>query len=541
VAHTGPGYRGVLDDQREIAAADYPRMRLFTVERAYAPEPRDDCAGAWRPCSPERVGSFSAVGYYFGRSLHQELDLPVGLICAAWGGTPAEAWTSRSGLDGLPFLAHALAEVDALRADPHAFDDDYEAAMLSWREQSRLLDPGLRERWMREIFDDTGWKTLHVPGVWTGEDLADFDGAVWFRRTIELPKSWAGRNLTLELGPIDDWDQTWFNGLSIGAHDSGVRWQTPRIYPVPGDVVRKGKNTIAVRIIDAGGAGGFRGASDQLKLAPSEGDEPSLPLAGEWRCAIGASGRELPPHPRKKAFHARSPTALYNGMIAPLAPYALRGAIWYQGESNRYDPAAYRTLFPAMIESWRHSWDRGAFPFYYVQIAPFEYRHHGEPPSDATAELREAQLMALRTPNTGMAVTLDVGNPRDIHPRNKKPVGQRLARWALAKTYGRDLVYSGPLYKSMQAEGRRLRLFFDHIGSGLSPVEHELAHFEIAGASGTFVDAHAEIDGDSVVVWSEQVDKPAAARYAWSDAPTASLFNKEGLPASPFQTGRRKR
>jgi sialate O-acetylesterase len=363
----------------------------------------------------------------------------------------------------------------------------------------------------------------------------------WFRRTVEVPDDWGQRPLVLELGPIDDWDVTYFNGRRIGAHDSGYAWQTERRYDVPASVVRAGRNVLTVRVIDTGGAGGIYGSADQLKLYQAGGgegeDSEAIGLAGPWRYAIGAPMRDLPPSPRKKTFHAGSPAALYNGMIAPLLPYAMRGAIWYQGESNRYDPAGYRTLFPAMIRCWRDAWGCGDFPFYFVQIAPFDYTLHGQKPDDSTARLREAQLMTLDVPYTGMAVTMDVGNRRDIHPRDKRPVGERLARWAKAKIYGRDdLVFSGPLYRSMKVEGDRIRLSFDFIGSGLVARGGELTHFTIAGEDGVFVPARAMIDGPTVIVFSEQVRKPTAVRYAWSDAPDPNLFNREGLPASPFRT-----
>jgi len=541
VDYVGPGYWGVTDYEQEIAAADYPQIRLFTVQRALDTEPRDDCTGQWRRCSPDTAGEFSAVGYFFGRDLHEELDVPIGLICTAWGGTPAEAWTSYEALQMLPDWAAALRDVDRLRADPDAFEDEYQAALASWRRACRQADPGLRGEWMKVSLDDSTWKTMDVPGVWRSDELGGFDGVVWFRRSVEVPDGWAQRPLVLELGPIDDWDVTWFNGQRIGAHDSGYAWQTERRYDVLASMVRGGRNVITVRVIDTGGAGGIYGSADQLKLHPADdGDDDdgeAIGLAGPWRYAIGAPMADLPPSPRKKTFHAGSPGALYNGMIAPLLPYAIRGAIWYQGESNRYDPAGYRTLFPAMIRCWRDAWGRGDFPFYFVQIAPFDYTLHGQKPSDDTARLREAQLMTLSLPETGMAVTMDVGNPRDIHPRDKRPVGERLARWAKAKIYGRDdLVFSGPLYRSMKIEGDRVRLYFDFIGSGLVARGGELTHFTIAGEDGIFVPARAMIDGQTVIVFSEQVSRPAAVRYAWADAPDPNLFNRQGLPASPFRT-----
>ncbi|UCD75951.1 MAG: hypothetical protein JSV91_03330 [Phycisphaerales bacterium] len=538
VDYVGPGYWGVIDYEKEIAAADYPNLRLFTVQRTVSTEPREDCTGQWRQCSPETVGSFSAVGYFFGRDLHEDLSVPIGMICTAWGGTPAQAWTDYEAMKTLPNWAGRLRDVDRFRADPNAFENEYRVAVTKWQEACRAVDAGLKGGWMRPDTDDSAWKTMDLPKAWENDKLGNFDGVVWFRTTVDVPDEWVDLKLVLELGPIDDWDVTWFNGLKIGAHDSGNVWQVDRSYTIPSGVVRAGSNSITVRVIDTGGGGGIYGRPEQLRLRRGDSkDSQVIALAGEWRFAVGAALSDLPPRPRQKRFNAGTPTSLYNGMIVPLVPYAIKGAIWYQGEANRSDPADYRTLFPTMIGCWRRAWDRGDFPFYFVQIAPFNYTLHGNQPSNLTAELREAQFMTLRVANTGMAVTMDIGNPRDIHPRDKRPIGERLARWAKAKTYGADdLVCSGPLYREMKIEGDRARLFFDHVGSGLVARDGELTHFTIAGTNGEFVPAEAVIDGDTVLVWSDKVKKPAAVRYAWSDAPDPNLFNAEGLPASSFRT-----
>jgi sialate O-acetylesterase len=535
VGYTGPGYWGVTDFEKELAAADFPDLRLFTVKRTVALEPRGDCEGEWKRCSPDSARTFSAVGYFFGRALQRELKVPVGLICSAWGGTPAEAWTRRETLAALPGWENALAEVERFRTDPEGIEEEYRLACAAWREACNAADPGLRDGWMAPGFDDAAWKTIILPGPWEG-DLDGYDGSVWFRRTVHVPADRVDESFFLDLGPIDDWDIAWVNGRRVGAHTEGNVWQVKRSYPLPLGLLDAGPNEVTLCVIDTGGAGGLYGNAGQVAIRPADGmPGTGLPLAGEWRFRQGAPMKDLPPRPLKKSLNAHSPGALFNGMIAPLVRFPIRGAIWYQGESNRYDPKGYRTLFPAMIGCWRKAWGAGDFPFGFVQIAPFDYGRHGEKPNERTAELREAQLLTLSLPGTGMAVTMDVGNPRDIHPREKRPVGERLALWAEATVYGcRRSAYSGPICRTTTLEGSRVRIGFDHVGSGLMARGGELTHFSIAGADGLFRKANAVIDAETVVVWSDDVAAPVAVRYAWSDAPDPNLFNREGLPASPF-------
>ncbi|MCS7237613.1 MAG: sialate O-acetylesterase [Thermoguttaceae bacterium] len=337
-----------MNAEKEIAEANWPKIRLFTVARKIAATPQEDCEGQWVVCTPQTIADFSAVLYFFGRKLHQELDVPVGLINSSWGGTMAEAWTSR----------------EALQTDP-----DF----------APILERG-----------------------------ANFD-----------PKS---------------------------------------------------------------------------------------------------------PH---------QPAVLFNAMIHPLLNFAIRGVVWYQGESNCARAEQYQKLFPTLIQDWRKRWGLGDFPFYFVQLAPFRYRNAD--PRNA-AELREAQRLTLRLPNTGMVVTTDIGDVNDIHPTNKQEVGRRLALWALAKTYGQDVVYSGPLYREAKIEGNKVRLFFDHVDGGLVAKGGELTHFQVAGADGEFRPAKAVIDGETVVVWSDEVPQPVGVRFGWSDDAEPNLFNAVGLPASPFRT-----
>jgi sialate O-acetylesterase len=504
----------------EIKAADYPKIRLFDVKNTYAATPQQDCTGAWTACAPGSVAGFSAVGYFFGRMIHKELGVPVGLIGSNWGGTVAEAWTSEATLRTIPDFKDGLAFVEKVRKNPELAAPDTRA----WWDKLDAA-PGKAD------FDDAGWAKMELPARWEQKGLPDFDGIVWFRREIEIPTAWTCLDLKVHLGPLDDMDTAWLNGTLIGGEMKPGAWDKPRIYAAPSNAVKTGRNVLAVRVLDTGQGGGFAGKPDQLKIVSSHGE---ISMAGQWKYKAGPALKELPRFPPTPAFNQNSPTALYNGMIAPVAPFGIRGALWYQGESNVSRALQYRALFPAMIDDWRRAWDRGDFPFLYVQIAPFIYGNNENP---APAELREAQMLALRRPNTGMAVTMDIGNPRDIHPKNKQEVGRRLALWALAKTYGKGgLVYSGPIYKSMKKEGSKIRISFDHVGSGLSSKGGAPTHFTIAAADGAFVPAQAAIDGSTVLVWADAVADPAAVRYAWGSADEPNLFNQEGLPASSFRT-----
>ena len=529
------GYHGVLNYKEEIAAADWPMIRLFTVPNRLSAVPESDCGGAWQVCTPETAKGFSAAGYFFGRKIHRALGVPVGLISADWGGTPAEAWTPAGDLAAMKDFAPALEKLRAMAKNPDLFERDYREKMAAWRDHLAATDRGTAGGWMRPGIDDSSWKAMDLPGAWEDKGLPGFDGIVWFRKEVVLPPAMQGKDLVLELGPIDDMDVAWFNGKRVGGIETMNYWQTPRVYKVPASLVRAGRNVIVLRVYDFGGAGGVCGRKEQMALRlAGKGEGGRISLAGPWRFFPGCTQTELGPMPlRQNVLNSHTPTVLFNGMIAPLIPYGIRGAIWYQGESNRLRAAQYRTLFPLMIRAWRKAWGERDFPFDFVQIAPFRYG--GDP--TAAAKLREAQLMALSVKNTGMAVTVDIGNPGNIHPSNKQEVGRRLALWALARTYGRKgIVFSGPIYKAMKKEGKRIRLFFDHVGGGLAPRDAELTCFTVAGKDRIFKPARAVIDGDTVVVSSDEVPSPVAVRFAFSDAPEPNLRNEEGLPASPFRT-----
>ncbi|HEX8335922.1 MAG TPA: sialate O-acetylesterase [Pyrinomonadaceae bacterium] len=531
------------DGARE-AAADYPFIHLFTVEKKTSAEPLEDVEGRWVVTTPKEAASFSAVGYFFGRELHKRLGVPVGLIHTSWGGTPAEAWTSRDTLKAAAVLRPILDRYDRQLADLPRLRREYESARDEWASKYVMEDPGNRgepQGYAKPGHDTGGWKRMNVPQFWESAGL-DVDGVVWFRRELEVPAAWAGKDLTLKLGVIDDFDTTYFNGERVGSTgpDTPNAWVAPRRYRVPGSLVRAGRNTVAVRVFDRVGGGGFGGGT--MTLAPADAAaDGGVALNGEWLYkeeatvpsrAIDWSRQPQPPG----AANQNNPTVLYNAMLAPLLPYVIRGAIWYQGESNAGRAEQYRTLFPAMIRDWRAAWRQGDFPFYFVQLANWKARPKDSIDSE-WAELREAQSMTLReVTNTGMAVAIDIGNPDDIHPRNKLDVGLRLARWALADTYGMRVEQSGPLYASHKVEGDRVRVTFRHAGGLKTRDGAPPAGFYVAGADRRFVPAEARVEGGAVVVWSRDVKAPVAVRYAWADNPAANLYNSEGLPASPFRT-----
>jgi sialate O-acetylesterase len=536
--------QNAMNGAAEIAKANHPEIRFFTVTKKTSPTPLDDVEGRWVVCSPETAGSFSAVAYFFGREIHQELKVPVGLIHSSWGGTPAEAWTSRPALAASPDFKPMVDALDSSAKGQPEARREYEAALAKWEEEHFLQDTGNADTGRaKPDFSDAGWKTMKLPQLWESAGL-DIDGSVWFRKTVDLPADWAGKDLALSLGPIDDFDTTYFNGTKVGAigRETPNFYLAPRKYTVPGSAVRAGRNVIAVRAFDHVGGGGFGGSSADMTLAPAGAAAADpISLAGEWRYDIenGVASRNVDfgtqPVAPPGVNNPNSPTVLYNAMLAPLTSYTIRGAIWYQGEANANRGRQYRTLFPTMIRDWRSAWGAGDFPFLFVQLANWQPRK-AEPSESGWAELREAQLMTLKEPATGMAVVIDIGEADDIHPRNKHDVGHRLAVWALAKTYGKKLEYSGPLYESFKVEGKEARIRFSHADGLRAMNGDEPVGFAVAGSDKKFVWAKAKIEGDTVVVWSDAVAKPEAVRYAWADNPAANLYNGAGLPASPFRT-----
>jgi sialate O-acetylesterase len=520
-----PGQQPIADWEREVAAANYPEIRQFYVAQTKSLTPQATVKGGWSVCSPETVVNFTAVGYFFARDLFAARHVPVGIIHSSWGGTPAEAWTSEAALQKLPDFVEPLAGVKKLAADPDLARRDTQAKQEAWYQK---VDPGSKPgaAWSAAELAVSDWKTMTLPAYWENAGYPDFDGIFWFRRAFELPENWDGGDVELHLGAVDDNETTWVNGKEVGAT---MGWNLPRVYRVPGSVLKRGKNVIAVRVLDPGGNGGLHGGDDAMRLLFNAGGKTnSLALTGSWRCKQSVSLKDAGWPPSDFSQDASAPTLLYNGMIAPLLPYAIRGVIWYQGEANVGRERQYQTLFPAMIADWRQAWGEGDFPFLFVQIAPYR---------DLTPEIREAQLLAWqRTKNTALAVTMDCGDANDIHPAHKQPVGARLALAARALAFGEKIEYSGPVFDSMKIDGPNVVLHFTHLGGGLVAEGGELKGFTIAGADKVFHPAQAKIVGETVVVNSAEVSPPVAVRYGWANVPEGNLFNRAGLPASPFRT-----
>jgi sialate O-acetylesterase len=524
---------GACNVTNEIAGANFPYIRLLTVPHLIATQPVQTLQCHWLPCSPENVmkgswAGFSAVGFFFGRELYRELSIPIGLIHSSWGGTIAEAWTSADGLGALGDFNERLLQVAGSAAGKKV---DYDSQYEAWCQKN---DPGTIKGWAKPELNAADWKSVKMPQAFERAGLPDFDGIVWFRRNFEVPASWANQKLNLGLGPVDDVDTTFVNGKRVGQMN---RYDLNRVYTIPSEILKPGVNVISVRVLDTGGNGGFVGTPEQMFLKPAAGTDPAVSLAGEWLMRDSVPLSKLPTPP--SVTDANNPnvvTVLYNGMIAPLLPFAIKGAIWYQGESNAPRAYQYRRLLPAMIADWRWHFGVGNFPFYIVQLAAFQATQP-QPRDNDWAELREAQSMTAKdVPNSGLAVAIDIGDANDIHPKNKAEVGRRLALCALAETYGKKLEFSGPQYKSMKVEGNSIRLSFDHIDGGLVAKGGELKGFAVAGDDHKFVWAKATIDGKQVLVSEPSISKPVAVRYAWDINPVCNLNNEVGLPAVPFRT-----
>ena len=523
-------------EQEKVEANQYPNIRFLLVEKATSSQPIEELSvatGGWQVCSAQSVADFSAAAYFFGRNLHQNLHVPIGLIDTSWGGTYAESWTSRKALSTLPYMRDRLEQVADLPASKEGREEKFRQDVEAWSANVAKADKGYvggKALWASADFDDTDWAQMDMPGWIQEKGLPGFNGIVWFRKTIDIPAKWAGKELTLEFGSVDDNDFTYFNGVEVG-HTEG--WMAPRRYTIPKDLVKAGKAVIAVRVMDTGGNGGFGGDARSMVLRRSDSD--ALALAGDWKYQPSLSMRDVPPMPINTANEPNIPAFLFNAMLNPLVPYAIKGAIWYQGEANTGDAYRYRDLLPLMITDWRSQWGYD-FPFYIVQLANF-MSQQAEPSESAWAELREAQAHTLHLNNTGMAVTIDIGDAYDIHPKNKQEVGRRLALAARAQTYGEDIPYSSPMYKGYQIEGNKIRVSFSHTYGLLKAKDGgKLQGFSIAGPDHKFHWADAVVDGQTIVVSSPEVPMPLAVRYAWADNPVCNVYNKADLPLSPFRT-----
>ena len=506
----------------EKAAANYPNIRLLTVPKAIRSAPIDTFEADWKVCDPQTAGDFSAVGYFFGRKLNQDLKVPIGLIDSSWGGTVAEAWVSAPALKPMGDFNGTIDAMEANRLNPSSL----EMRRAAWWQN----DAGTKAGWQNANYDDAAWKTIEVPGAWESKGYADFDGVMWLRCELNVPAAWAGRDVRLKLGAIDDSDTTYWNGTVVGATDG---YNKARDYLVPGAQVKAGRTVIAIRVLDTGGGGGLTGPELSMVLADTN---ENIFLDGTWKINPGATLKELPAFPTD--FNQNSATALYNGMISPLLPGQIKGAIWYQGESNAGRAKQYQTLLPTLINDWRARFGAATgapMPFYIVQLA--NYQAPTDNPNDGGwAELREAQSMtAKNVADVGLAVISDIGEEKDIHPRNKQDVGLRLALQALKNTYGQNVQAAGPTLRAATPDASKMVLTFDN-ADGLM-LKGDANHvFAVAGADKKFSWATPTINGNAITLNSADVAAPLYARFGFSDNPRANLYNSAGLPASPFRT-----
>jgi len=512
---------------QEIATAENPLIRQFNVSTRYDfRSPQSDFEkGEWVKATPETVLSFSAVAYFFARDLFEKYQVPIGLINTSLGGSPAEAWMSEKTL--MEFPKH-FDELQRFKDDDliNEIQNSDNERIGAWYSTLLQKDAGNKNTpWNTPDLNTDAWPSMPIPGYWSDQPIGPVNGVVWFRKEINLPPSMKDQPAKLLMGRIIDADSVFVNGVFVGTTSYQY---PPRRYEVPAGVLRAGKNILTVRVINSSGKGGFVPDKPYTLTVGHK----TIDLTGDWKYQLGAETEPLGP----PTFIRWKPGGLYNGMLAPLFNYTIKGAIWYQGESNASRAKEYRTLFPAMIADWRTQWNQGDFPFLFVQLANYMETKATPGPSD-WAMLREAQLQALSVPNTAMAVITDIGEWNDIHPLNKKDVGNRLALAAAKLAYGDDLVHSGPVYKDFQIKGNKMILTFEHTGSGLKIKGEELKGFAIAGKDQEFVWAKAKIKGNQITVWSADIKEPVAVRYAWADNPDqANLYNQEGLPASPFRT-----
>ena len=515
------GWGQVKDWEQELANADHPQIRLLQSKRVTSLTPKElpqVNGDGWAVCSGATVENFSSVAYFFARQLQQQLGVPIGVIDSSWGGTPAEAWTSA------PTLTHVIEHQNnaqailATHGDRDALCRKYDQDVIAWQANYDRADQGMqggKPLWIDAEQSGEGWGTMPLPNAWEWQGLNNFDGIVWFQKVVNRPERWSGKELTLKVGKVDDIDITWFNGHKVGETDG---YWIVRNYKVPAELVKGGKAIITVKVKDGSGLGGICGDAGDLSIGI--GDDV-ISLAGDWHWHIGVAQEDLPYraiHPD----HQNYPANLYNAMVYPFKDFNIKGVIWYQGEENASRWKGYTPLFQALIHDWRQTWHKTAMPFYFVQ------------PNSSWAYLREAQANALTLEHTGMALAIDIGEPYDIHPKNKQEVSRRLALAALADTYGKGQ-YQVPQCMGHRVEGEKIVLTFNQ------PVTisgQQAEGLVIAGPDMVFHPAQATAQGNQLTVWSTLVPMPVAVRYAWANYPPNNLRGRDDLPVAPFRTDR---
>jgi sialate O-acetylesterase len=511
------------DAKKEIAKALFPQIRFLFVEHDKKLTPKTDISGTWKVCDTTNVKQFSAVAYYFSRKIHLDQNVPIGIVQSTWGGTPVESWTSREML-----LSSQVTRPEALAFDtltPLDFVKDSLNEIGFWDIVYHVKN-NVDQTVTTSGYDDSGWSAVEMPRLMKNFGIGNYVGIMWMRKSITLPESFTGKDLTLNLGQPEMNYSLYFNGKEI----CKTVWNSnpKQSYIIPADMVQSGTNTISLRIAMLWGGGGLNPPAENIYITDGAS---KVSLAGKWLYK-----KDLEPTIPKVHYYHYSPIVLYNAMVNPLIPYGIKGFLWYQGEANDSVAYKYRKMLPLMIADWRQRWGQGNLPFLYVQLANYK-KAQLEPSESEWAELREAQTMTLSQPNTGMACTIDIGDGETIHPLNKMEVGRRLALNAEKLVYNQNCIASGPLYKGYRKDGDKIRIRFTNPGSVLSTRGgKEVTGFAIAGNDKRFYWAKAVIVGQEVVVYSEKVPNPEAVRYAWADNPECNLTNTEGLPVVPFRT-----
>ncbi len=530
----------------ELRIANFPEIRNFTVPKCRSLTPfYNVLPSIWTVTTPHDAASYSALAYFFAKNIHLWEKVPVGLIDNSWGGTPIEYWTSLESLATHPDYQDNAKQILAQNIQNLSGKDKNKSKILPTRDVALAgspkeipTDKGMEEKWYSPDYKPVDWLPFTAPGYWENQGLKAYDGVVWFRKSFSLPPQMAGKELLLNLEILNNFETTYFNGVEIGYKN----WAPARRnYIVPANLVKAGKNLIALRITNTNGYGGFESKDENdLRIQELiEPDEPVIvPLSGDWLMKPVA----VPVADKTKSISTSDynvPAGIYNAMVAPFADLSIKGILWYQGETNSFRAYQYQTLFQLMINDWRKQFKQGDLPFLFVQLSACGALTEN-PVESSWAELREAQTMALSLPNTGMAVTIDVGNPYDVHPTNKQEVARRLAIEAEKVVYGKTELKTSPVYKDMKIDGNKIRISFANVPDGLCAHYGDLKGFAVAGEDKKFIWAKAEIQGNQVVVWSDQVKLPLAVRYAWTASPIesngANLFTDEGFPVSPFRT-----
>jgi sialate O-acetylesterase len=511
----------------EIAGANEPEIRQFLVPNVTnLQSPQEDLpAGSWKWANPTDVKEFSAVAYFFAKKLYEKYHAPIGIINESWGGVPIETWMSEESLKDFPATLNTVQK----NKDTAYITGLNKKTPDDTRKTATPEDKGMTEKWYDAAYVPKQWHRIAVPGFWQDQG-AKVNGVVWYRKEIDIPESMLHVPAKIFLGRIVDADILYINGQQIG----NTTYMYPqRRYAVPTGILKEGKNVFTVRITNNLGKGGFVPDKPYQLIAGKD----TIDLAGYWEYKVGLIHRPQQGSGGGGIAVQNQPTALYNAMLAPVVGYSIKGFVWYQGESNASKAAEYARLQPAMIADWRNKWNEGALPFLFAQLPGFgDYNYL--PSESQWADFREAQATSLSVPNTGMAVTIDAGEWNDIHPDRKKEVGDRLALAAEKIAYNENISYSGPTFQSASIEGNTIVISFTNAANGLTTNDdEEPQEFAIAGADKKFVWAKAQIQGNKIMVSSNEISEPKYVRYAWADMPVnPNVTNKEGLPAAPFRT-----